>query len=184
MIEIALEELSAALRPLVDATATTATTATAATTASAVASASVSSAIEPAIVFSSDSHCLNSLAMATVGDHEVREERGERGEHGKDGAHGDSAGAHGHGEDGAHVERGKLIVTELRAPRYASSSTTVSEYHGYVGSTMRRLAPSATHVLFFQVVHLSPIHHLPTHHLITTYLLITYSSPTYPRRTN
>jgi len=43
------------------------------------------------------------------------------------------------------------VAVERREQYYASSECTVTDYHGYVGTAMSRVAPHASHVLFFQV---------------------------------
>jgi CMP-N-acetylneuraminic acid synthetase len=43
------------------------------------------------------------------------------------------------------------VAAEMRDPYFASSTCTVSEYHGHVGTVMQKTAPHASHVLFFQV---------------------------------
>jgi CMP-N-acetylneuraminic acid synthetase len=54
-------------------------------------------------------------------------------------------------EYNAVAKRFPGVVAEMREPYFASSTCTVSEYHGHVGTVMHKTAPHATHVLFFQV---------------------------------
>ena len=43
------------------------------------------------------------------------------------------------------------VTAELREAYFASSECSVTDYHGHVGTVMSRIAPHATHVLFYQV---------------------------------